>query len=229
MLTVRDTSDSDTNTSTTLRGVVTKYPGVKVSAELNFSPLSAAHGFARWRGRRVGSSWPSSIVSTVCYCNLAGPFQMIEDGYENTIQITYPSHVALVFSLGASGLKVVASCCSKVTGTRRARTAMLIHYRWKSCSCFPSQAQKNFEEPCRNVTNTSVGNEHKGSSVFVNHLSKSAFCFGVSPSLNVADSGGSHRGARGSGNLGYQGRFQACSGAKLPAASRIGRCILLHC
>lgn len=102
VLTVRDASDSDVNT-TTLRGVVAKYPQAKVSIrELDLSRLSAVHDFARHVAAEISEgSLPrlSSIVGTAYYWNLVGPFQMTEDGYEKTIQVTYLSHVALILRL----------------------------------------------------------------------------------------------------------------------------------
>lgn len=102
VLTVRDASDSDVNT-TTLRGVVAKYPQPKVSIrELDLGRLSVVHDFARHVAAEISEgSLPRlfSIVGTAYYWNLAGPFQMTEDGYEKTIQVTYLSHVALIFPL----------------------------------------------------------------------------------------------------------------------------------
>ncbi|KAG6354381.1 hypothetical protein INS49_004398 [Diaporthe citri] len=102
VLTVRDASDSDVNT-TTLRGVVARYPQAKVSIrELDFARLSAVHDFARHVAAEISEgSLPrlSSIVWTAYHWNLVGPFQMTEDGHEKTIQVTYLSHVALILRL----------------------------------------------------------------------------------------------------------------------------------
>lgn len=105
VLTVRDAGEGDVNT-TTLRGVVAKYPQAKVSIrELDLGRLPAVHEFARHVAGEVSEgSLPqlSSIVGTAYYWNLVGPFQMTEDGYEKTMQVTYLSHVALILRLIAS-------------------------------------------------------------------------------------------------------------------------------
>lgn len=102
VLTVRNASDSDVNT-TALRRVVSKYAQAKVSIrELDLSRLSAVHDFARHVAGEISEgSLPrlSSIVGTAYYWNLVGPFQTTEDGYEKTIQVTYLSHFALILRL----------------------------------------------------------------------------------------------------------------------------------
>ncbi|KAK7699119.1 hypothetical protein SLS64_011896 [Diaporthe eres] len=99
---VRDARDNDVNT-TTLRGVVAKYPQAKVYIkELDLGRLSAVHNLARHVVAGISEgSLPrlSSIVGTAYYWNLVGPFQMTEDGCEKTIQVTFLSHVALILLL----------------------------------------------------------------------------------------------------------------------------------
>lgn len=102
VLTVRDASDNDVNTNT-LRGVIAKYPSARTSIrELDLGRLSAVHEFARKIASEISEGLLprlSSIIGTAYYWNLVGPFQMTEDGYERTIQVTYLSHVALVLRL----------------------------------------------------------------------------------------------------------------------------------
>ncbi|KAH6655957.1 hypothetical protein BKA67DRAFT_657854 [Truncatella angustata] len=102
VLTVRDTSDGDANTSK-LRSVVAKHPGALVSIrELDLSHLSAVHDFARDIAAEVAKgSLPqlSGIVGTAYYWNLVGPLELTDDGYEKTIQVSYLSHFALVLRL----------------------------------------------------------------------------------------------------------------------------------
>ncbi|KAF4616258.1 hypothetical protein G7Y89_g15148 [Cudoniella acicularis] len=86
VLTVRDASDGDANTST-LRGVVAKHPGAHVSIrELDLSHLPAVHDFARGIATEIAKgSLPqlTAIVGTAFYWNL----------------VSYLSHFALVLRL----------------------------------------------------------------------------------------------------------------------------------
>jgi len=102
VLTVRDTSDGDVNTSA-LRSVVAKHPGARVSIrELDLGHLPAVHDFARGIAAEISKgSLPqlSAIVGTAYYWNLVGPLELTDDGYEKTIQVSYLSHFALVLRL----------------------------------------------------------------------------------------------------------------------------------
>ena len=102
VLTVRDASDKDANTST-LRGVVAKHPAARVSIqELDLSHLSAVHDFARSIAAEIEKgSLPqlSAIVGTAYHWNLVGPLELTDDGYEKTIQVSYLSHFAIVLRL----------------------------------------------------------------------------------------------------------------------------------
>src|SRR4051794_5743852 len=97
VLTVRDASDSDANTST-LRSVVAKHPEAHVSIrELDLGHLAAVHDFAREIAAEIAKgSLPqlSAIVGTAYYWNLVGPLELTADGYEKTIQVSYLSHFA---------------------------------------------------------------------------------------------------------------------------------------
>ncbi|TVY81461.1 WW domain-containing oxidoreductase [Lachnellula suecica] len=104
VLTVRDASDGDVNTST-LRGIVAKHPecGTRVSIrELDLCHLAAVHNFARNIATDIskGSLPPlSAIVGTAFYWNLVGPLQLTDDGYEKTFQVSYLAHFAMVLRL----------------------------------------------------------------------------------------------------------------------------------
>lgn len=104
VLTVRNASHNDVNTEKLCK-VVDKHPGADKRTsirELDLSKLPAVHEFARSIAADIAAqSLPrlTSVVCTAYYWNLAGPLQMTGDGYEQTFQVTYLSHYALVVRL----------------------------------------------------------------------------------------------------------------------------------
>lgn len=102
VLTVRDTSDGDVNTSA-LRAVVAKHPEARVSIrELDLGHLPAVHTFAREIASEIDKGALPHLTAIICtayHWNLVGPFELTSDGYEKTIQISYLSHFALLLRL----------------------------------------------------------------------------------------------------------------------------------
>ncbi|RDA95544.1 hypothetical protein CP533_1181 [Ophiocordyceps camponoti-saundersi (nom. inval.)] len=104
LLTVRDASPSDTNT-TALRRLVTEHgrdaKGVFIR-QLDHGSLQAVADFAAEVDAEIASGKLPRLTSIVCnayYWNLTGPMEMTEDGFEKSMQVSHLAHVGLVLRL----------------------------------------------------------------------------------------------------------------------------------
>lgn len=114
VLTVRDSSDKDTNTKK-LRATIAQHPGAKTSIrELDLTNLSAVQAFASSIADDIAQDRLPSLASIICnayYWNLSGPAETTKDGYEKTFQVIHVAHAALVLrllgSFGPDGGRIV--------------------------------------------------------------------------------------------------------------------------
>ncbi|KAI8965381.1 NAD(P)-binding protein [Daldinia sp. FL1419] len=102
LLTVRDPSDSDSNTNK-LREVISRYPGAKVFIyKLDLTSLPDTHKFASTLSKDIKTKQIpplKSILCNACYWDLIADSELTGDGYDKTFQINHISHVALVLRL----------------------------------------------------------------------------------------------------------------------------------
>lgn len=114
VLTVRNASDTDSNTKK-LRKTIIQYPNAKTSIrELDLADLPAVHEFAATVAAEIAHGRLPPLASIVCnayYWNLIGNVEITRDGYEKTFQVIHLAHVALVLrlidSFGPEGGRVV--------------------------------------------------------------------------------------------------------------------------
>ncbi|KAL8916330.1 MAG: hypothetical protein Q9172_006350 [Xanthocarpia lactea] len=112
--TVRNASDSDTNTQT-LRDTLSHFPSTESSIrEVDLSSLPAVHSFASSIASEISSGTLPPLTAIICnayYWNLNKPLETTKDGYEKTFQVSHLAHVALVLrllgSFGPSGGRIV--------------------------------------------------------------------------------------------------------------------------
>ncbi|KAF2710657.1 short-chain dehydrogenase [Pleomassaria siparia CBS 279.74] len=104
VLTVRDTSDSDVNTSL-LRNAVIEYSGANAKVTiraLDLSSLASVTEFTKTLAADIVSGELPLLESIVCnayYWNLTKEMETTSDGYEKTFQINHIAHAALVLRL----------------------------------------------------------------------------------------------------------------------------------
>ena len=102
VLTVRNISDCDDNT-TKLRRLLAHHPNIKAYVhELDLSGLRAVHNFASSIIARVSDGKLPPLAGIICnayYWNLVRPAEITEDGYDKSLQVSHLAHVALVLRL----------------------------------------------------------------------------------------------------------------------------------
>ena len=102
LLTVRDASDSDSNTKR-LRSKIAKHPRPKNSIhELDLADLSAVHKFADDVIDKIRRGSLPPLVGIACnafYWNLCREPELTRDGYERSLQVIHIAHAALVLRL----------------------------------------------------------------------------------------------------------------------------------
>lgn len=105
LLTVRDSSDKDPNT-TTLRELLADHPKTHALIhQLDLGQLVSVAEFARHTAAEVLAKNLPPIASIICnafFWNLNKPVETTGDGFEKTIQITHLAHVSLVLNLLSS-------------------------------------------------------------------------------------------------------------------------------
>lgn len=102
VLTVRNSSDNDTNTKK-LRTTIAQHPSAKTSIrELDLANLPAVHDFASSIAVEIAQDRLPPLASIVCnayYWNLSRPAETTKDGYEKSFQVIHVAHAALVLRL----------------------------------------------------------------------------------------------------------------------------------
>ncbi len=102
VLTVRNSSDNDTNTKK-LRTTIAQHPSAKTSIrELDLANLPAVHDFASSIAAEIAQDRLPPLASIVCnayYWNLSGSAESTKDGYEKSFQVIHVAHAALVLRL----------------------------------------------------------------------------------------------------------------------------------
>ncbi|KAI1194517.1 hypothetical protein F5X97DRAFT_275363 [Nemania serpens] len=102
VLTVRDTSDSDSNTKR-LRAVLKEFPDSRVSIrKLDLASLKAVNGLADAIATEVVQGTLPPLAAIICnafHWNMIADPELTEDGLEKTMQVNHASHAALVLRL----------------------------------------------------------------------------------------------------------------------------------
>ncbi|KAI1110572.1 hypothetical protein F5Y14DRAFT_357948 [Nemania sp. NC0429] len=102
VLTVRDTSDSDSNTKR-LRVVLNEFPDASVSIrKLDLASFKAVNEFADGIVTEVAQKTLPPLVAVICnafHWNMVADPELTEDGLEKTMQVNHVSHSALVLRL----------------------------------------------------------------------------------------------------------------------------------
>jgi NAD(P)-dependent dehydrogenase (short-subunit alcohol dehydrogenase family) len=114
VLTVRNSSDNDTNTKK-LRTTIAQHPSAKTSIrELDLTNLPAVQAFASSIAAEIAQDRLPPLASIICnayYWNLSGGAEITKDGYEKSFQVIHVAHAALVLrllgSFGPDGGRVV--------------------------------------------------------------------------------------------------------------------------
>jgi NAD(P)-dependent dehydrogenase (short-subunit alcohol dehydrogenase family) len=102
ILTVRNDSETDTNTGQ-VRSIIARFPNAKASIHaLDLSSLPAVHAFADQIKSDIASAkYPAlvAIIANAYYWNLIDDPEITADGYDKTIQVTHIAHSALILRL----------------------------------------------------------------------------------------------------------------------------------
>ncbi|KAI1769307.1 NAD(P)-binding protein [Hypoxylon sp. FL1150] len=102
ILTVRDTSDADSNTQR-LHKTISRQSGAKASIhQLDLTSLSSVHAFASTISEDIKAKRTPPLKAIICNAaswDLVNDPQLTDDGYDKTFQVNHISHVALVLRL----------------------------------------------------------------------------------------------------------------------------------
>ena len=123
ILTVRNASDSDTNTER-LRSVIARFPNAKATIHaVDLCSLAVVHEFAGLIIGQISSGKHpplAAIIANAYYWNLVGDPELTSDGFDKTIEVAHISHSALILrllgSFGEKGRIVLLSSDSHWSG-----------------------------------------------------------------------------------------------------------------
>lgn len=123
ILTVRDASDSDSNTQR-LRKAIARFPKANATVyAVDLSSLAAVHKFADQIISEISSNkYPplAAVIANAYYWNLVGDPEITSDGFDKTFEVAHISHSALILrllgSFGKEGRIVLLSSDSHWPG-----------------------------------------------------------------------------------------------------------------